>query len=507
MSSFRRHCWPLMAVMGWLILSASTAEASALLAGFDNPDRIEGSYLVLFDQRVIGAEHQKLATDSLTVSTNRKIYEKNKSIAQALSDELTTKYHGRRVKTWHAGFQGFAAEMSEADARALATDPRVAMVVADQRTYLTSAQSNPPWHLDRIDQIHLPLDKSYTYYGSGAAPLFPNSQHIANVFVEIIDSGARNSHQEFNSRLLTVFNYTGTSFPSSDVGDCLGHGTEVAALIGGATYGVAKGVWMNAFRVIGCSETGSAASFLNAIHDITSDALLTGPHGSMGVSEPSGPPYTNAFLVNASVQIPGVNPAVVTAVQASMTAGVVWVSSAGPGGTTPATDACTYTPAGVSGMITVTSSGYSTSIFGKQFDRVSNPAGNYGSCITLFAPGENIVTATYTSDTATTQASPVSGTSFSAPLVTGVVAMYLAAKPMASEADVKAALVSAATPGAITSGALNGSQNLLLYTNVPGNYGNFQDGSGGSGGTGGGGSNSASLNAALLATFQLLLNN
>jgi hypothetical protein len=353
--------------------------------------------------------------------------------------------------------------------------------------------------------IHLKLDKSYTYYGSGRAPAFPNSGHIANVAIEVLDSGARLSHQEFNGRV-TLYNYSGSTLPSGDVGDCNGHGTEVAALIGGATYGVAKGAFIDAFRVVGCDGVATAANLVSAIQDITSSALLFGPNGTMGIGEPTGPKYMDAFVVNSSVQIPNVNSAVVSAVRASMNAGVVWVSSAGPGGTTPATNACTYTPAGVDGVITVTSSGYSTSLFGRQYDRVSNPAGNYGSCVTLFAPGDGIVTATYTSDTATTQASPVSGTSFSAPLVTGVVAMFLAANPMASQADAKAALVAAATQGAITSGALNGSPNLLLYTNVSGNFGNFQDGSGG-GGDGGGGSNSTSLNAALQAVFQTLLLN
>jgi hypothetical protein len=37
--------------------------------------------------------------------------------------------------------------------------------------------------------------------------------------------------------------------------DCFGHGTHVAGIIGGATFGVAKGVSLHAVRVLGCDAT------------------------------------------------------------------------------------------------------------------------------------------------------------------------------------------------------------------------------------------------------------
>jgi subtilisin family serine protease len=56
------------------------------------------------------------------------------------------------------------------------------------------------------------------------------------------------------------------------------------------------------------------------------------------------------------------------------------------------------------------------------------------------------------------------GTSFAAPLVTGVVAQYLQGNPTASPATIESVLTSQATSGVIQ-GNLQFSPNLLLFTN------------------------------------------
>jgi Subtilase family len=496
-----------------LVASSVNVEAAAIVEGFDKADKIPGSYLILFDDKAIGVERQQLNRNAAIANINARIFKSNKSIVEAISSELALRSHARGVKVWHAGVHGFHANMSESDARALAVDPRVAMVVADQQTYLTSVQISPPWQLDRIDQIHMNLDNSYTFYGTGE-PNLPNSQHVVYVTVSTLDSGARLSHREFNGRVLAVYNYQSGTIPPHDTGDCNGHGTEVAALITGTTFGVAKSANVSAYRIVDCTGKGAVSDMMDAISSINSEALTDGPLGaardSCSCDPGAGHSYSVAYVINSSVQVAGVNSALVRAVETSISDGVVWVSSAGPGGSDPAVDACTYTPAGVPGVITVASSGYSTTFTHHQYDRVSSPAPNYGSCVTLFAPGEGVKTAGSFSDIAIVS---VNGTSFSAPLVTGVVAMYLSAKPLATQSDVRNAIVTAATPGAL-SGNLKGSPNLLLYTNVPGNFGTFLDGSGGGDdgtGTGGGtsgSSNSAALNAAVYALFSTLqLNN
>ncbi len=59
---------------------------------------------------------------------------------------------------------GFAAEMSDAEALDLASDPRVRIVERDQVFTIDQTQSpTPSWGLDRVDQRNLPGNNSFTY--------------------------------------------------------------------------------------------------------------------------------------------------------------------------------------------------------------------------------------------------------------------------------------------------------------------------------------------------------
>jgi subtilisin family serine protease len=85
---------------------------------------------------------------------------------------------------------------------------------------------------------------------------------------------------------------------------------------------------------------------------------------------------------------------------------------------------------------------------------------NRGTCVDVFAPGIGITSAWATSDTAT---STISGTSMASPHVAGAAALYLAANPSATPAQVQAAVVARATTGVVSSPG-TGSPNRLLYT-------------------------------------------
>lgn len=74
------------------------------------------------------------------------------------------------------------------------------------------------------------------------------------------------------------------------------------------------------------------------------------------------------------------------------------------------------------------------------------PQSNFGGLVDLFAPGANIPSAYYTSNTAIINAS---GTSISSPFVAGVAALYLEANPTASPNTVSAAIVNNATNGEV----------------------------------------------------------
>ena len=54
--------------------------------------------------------------------------------------------------------------------------------------------------------------------------------------------------------------------------DCYGHGTHVAGIVGGATYGVAKNVTLVAVRVINCNGAASSIDVISAAKSSLADA-------------------------------------------------------------------------------------------------------------------------------------------------------------------------------------------------------------------------------------------
>jgi hypothetical protein len=330
--------------------------------------------------------------------------------------DMIVKYDGELHYVYRHALTGFAATLPPAALAELERYRGVRLiepdrvVVADQQT----TQGDATWGLDRIDQVHRPMDDRYHYFRTGAG-----------VTAYVLDTGIQTAHAEFGGRA-----HVGYDAWNGSGQDCNGHGTHVAGTLGGRTWGVAKQVTLISVRVLDCNSTpynppaGTTSTFVAGVDWITAHHT-TGPAvANMSLHSYDG--YIADIAVNAMIQD-----------------GVVAVASAGNVGI----DACKVTPARVPDAITVSAT--------RDNDEKWSLA-NFGSCVDMFAPGHQIRSAEL-NGTSTRR----SGSSMATAHVSGAAALVLERDPKATPAAVAGALYAWATHKQLTQIG-PGSPNRLL---------------------------------------------
>jgi subtilisin family serine protease len=330
-----------------------------------------------------------------------------------LAARLVQASGGTHRYTYSAALRGFAARLPAPALEALRRNPRVAYVEPDRTLHESDVQPGPTWGLDRIDQRALPLDKAYTFGSAGAG-----------VTAYILDGGIRFSHRDFEGRAVRGVDLIGDGM---DGGDCRGHGTHVAATVGGRTWGVAKKVALVSVRVMDCNGAGTVSGAIAGLDWVARNRRL-----------PAVANLSIGSVVDESFNA-AVRGLIASGVQVSIAAG------------NSDADACTFSPSSTSEAVVVGAAG-------DAWDNKRRIYSNWGGCVDLFAPGSGVVSASHLDDTLQTTRS---GTSMAAPHAAGVMALWLSDDPSLSPAQLHQLIVTTATQDVVTDA--KGPNAHLLY--------------------------------------------
>lgn len=281
---------------------------------------------------------------------------------------------------------------------------------------------NAGWDLDRIDQRAGMLDQRYQYI-----------VNTPEIDIYVIDTGIRVTHSEFEGRATFLINTVDDGINT----DMAGHGTFCASEVAGKTFGVARKAKLYAVKVLDSLGDGD---------------LFTIQAGILQVIETS---KLNMFRrAVASLSLGGTKSPLLENAVASLTANnIVTVVSAGNSGA----DACQYSPSSLGGV----PGANVISVGASDINDYRPTWSNYGSCVSISAPGTTITAAWITSDTSTHS---LSGTSMAAPLVAGVAALVLQQDKTLTVAAVKKIILAWATPNIIDYASVTGGGQNLLYS-------------------------------------------
>lgn len=299
------------------------------------------------------------------------------------------------------------------------------------------------WALDVLDESKtaletapgaFPRDRKHYFDGTGAG-----------VHIFLIDTGIDGTNPDFKVLGNAAQNRFGSVYNNFNIidGDSGSHGTRTAGLAAGLQYGVAKGATIHPIYTAGSIKSTGGADILARLNWVYDEVVNKGARPavlnmSFNIPRPvTGAGMTEADLTNKVLQL--------------IAQGVVVVVSAGnhngpnPGNYWPSVIPEVILVGGVdeSGNRWVRDASdpdYNAICVGPPGAPLGDCGSNYGSLVDLWAPAKFIRSAVKKNNKDVDAPRIRSGTSFAAPLVSGLAALYLQNNQTATPAQVLNAL-------------------------------------------------------------------
>jgi serine protease AprX len=327
---------------------------------------------------------------------------------------------------------GVAVELTGAQLVSLAAHKHVTAITADARVRLSSTNDNEKWPY---------VTSVFKYWPTGVVPPAPAAT------IAFVDSGIEASRPEFGGRVIADVNLT--TLPNNSPGDGRGHGTFVAGIAAGSLAGRAGAAPGAKIVSIDVMEDHGMARTSDVI--AAADWILANK-ATYGIRVAN-------FSLHSSVANSFMYDPLNKAVQRLWFNNVVVVAAAGNYGIANAASGVPFAPGNDPFVITVGASDTGKSVSTK--DDVAAPWSAYGYTLDGFAkpdlaaPGRYMVGPVPTTSTLYAErpdriVSPgyieLSGTSFSAPIVSGIAALILGRHPEYTPDQVKGALMAGAKP-------------------------------------------------------------
>ncbi|KAF3903390.1 Aqualysin-1 [Dactylellina cionopaga] len=310
---------------------------------------------------------------------------------------------GGHIRTFGTAMRMFTMKMDESEAENMAASKNVAIVHKDRKN--TSVEWKPynerlmsetndtisdggstlgkrfgytaeplvqqpgaPWNLQRISQMSQIKGPAGIKVSSLGFTYRYDGINGKGVDVYVVDSGINTQHVEFGGRAKMIFSAYGPEHMIDD----FGHGSHTSGTIGGAHYGIAKGVNLLGIKVLDDENRGTDATFVAGF-----EAAL-----AAHLRRKDAPDFVGT-VVSASIGGQGGSDLLFDVFKRMSNAGMhISISAMNDNA-----DACGYFPGGYSAQLPIFNAG-ATDIYDQKAD-----FSNYGPCVNIHAPGVAITSA------------------------------------------------------------------------------------------------------------------